>query len=722
MATLQKIRSKGTALILILGLALFAFIAEEFVRALSSSQNANRQVIGKVYGENVNYQEFNELYEEYENAVKLSNGNQNLTEAQSIQLHDQVWNDYVNQKLIEHEAKALGLSVTDAELQNIINTGSSQTLRQTPFVNQQTGAFDVNTLKQFLSNYEEIQNNPDYPAAQKEALESYYKYWKFIEKQVRQEALAQKYQALLSACLLSNPASAKAAFEARNNEATVLLAAVPYTTVKDTDVEPTEQELKNKYNEMKQQYPDFFDMQQEARDIKYIVVPVTASQADEDALRQELAEAAKALDSEENLTNVVRENRSMVNYNGLPVSRKALPTDIANQLDSLAPGAVVGPTKNVAENTLNVIKYIAKVQQPDSVEYRMIAVQGADDKAKKTADSIYAALQAGAPIDTIAKQHNQEAAAQWVTSAQVDNSTVREEDKKFIETLFTTPAGSIKKLDLAGGSFIIKVTDRRNVIDKYDVAIIKRSIDFSNATHNDIWNKFSSFLAANSKQADIEANAAKEGYAVQTAQYITSNDHYIANQSSTTDALRWVFNKSTKVGDVSELYEAGNAHDQLLVVMLTAIHKKGVRDFKDENLQNILKQEVIKDKKAAQIIEKMQSAKSVADVAKMGGAVQDTVSHITFASPVFVQKVASSEPILSGTVAAAKKGQFVNAVKGEGSVYAFQVLEQNKLDGKFDQKQEETQQAATYTRSLGGLIQVLARKAKIVDNRYLFYQ
>lgn len=721
MATLQKIRSYGTVLILILGLALFAFIAEELVRALSSSRNANRQVIGQVYGKDVNYQQFNELVEEYENAVKLGNGGQSLSEAQSIQIRDQVWNELVSQQIIEHEAKALGLCVSDAELQNIINTGSSQLLRQTPFVNQQ-GQFDVNALKQFLTNYEEIMANADYPEAQKEAMTSYYKYWKFVEKQVRQETLAQKYQTLISSCLLSNPVSAKAAFEARNNETSVLLAAVPYTTIKDTDVEPQEDELKAKYSEMQKQYPDMFDMLQEARDIKYIVVPVTASQADKDDLMKEMNEYKAALDSSENLANVVRESRSIVGYSGLPVARKSLPNDIAVQLDSLAPGALVGPTVNVAENTMSVVKYIAKVQQPDSVEYRLISVPGTDAKAKKSADSIYSALAAGAPIDTIAKKYNQAAEAQWITSANVGNSSLRDDDRQFVDLLFNTPAGTLKRLDIAGGSFIIKVTDRRNIIDKYNVAVIKRAIDFSEDTHNQIWNKFSSFLAANPKQEDIEANAAKEGYNVQTAQYIGSGDHYIAGIRSTTDALRWVFNKSTKVGDVSELYEAGNANDQLLVVMLTAVHKKGQRDFKDENLQQILSQEVLKDKKAAQIIDKIQNMKSVAEVAKMAGAVQDTVSHITFASPVFVQKVASSEPILSGAASTAKQGQFVTGVKGEGAVYAFQVLSKNKLEGKFDQKQEEAQQANTYMRNMQGLMQTLARKAKITDNRYLFYQ
>ena len=719
MATLQKIRSYGTALILILGLALFAFIAEELVRALSSSRNASRQVIGEVYGEEVNYQEFNNLVDEFENLVKWGNNTRNLSEAQTIQIRDQVWQEYVSQKIVEHEAEKLGLTVTDAEFQHILTTGESPVLRQLPmFMNPQTNQFDASQLNQFLTNYSQLMENTEIP---EETKDMYKKLWSYIQREVRQEALSQKYQSLLSSCLLSNPVSAKAAFDARTNEASVLLAAVPYTTVKDTDVEPTEQEIKAKYDEMKKQYPDLFNMQQEARDIKYIVVPVTASEADKQALREELMEYAQALDSSENIANVIRESRSLIGYNGLPVSRKSLPTDIANQLDSLAPGALTQPTLNAADNTLSVLKYYAKVQQPDSIEYRMIVVQGTDEKATKTADSILVALNAGAPMDTIAKQHDQPATAQWVTSAMIDNSTMRDDDKKFVEALFNTPAGANTKVDLANGKLIVKVTARRNIIDKYNVAIVKRNIDFSEETHNKIWNAFSSFRAANTTQADIEANAAKAGYTVQTAQYVGSGDHYVANVRGTTDALRWIF--SNKVGAVSDLYEAGDANDQLMVVMLTAIHKKGDRDFNDENLQNILKEEVIKDKKAAQLMEKIQGAKSVADVAKIAGSVQDTVNHITFAAPVFVQKVATSEPSLSGAVARAKQGEFVTGVRGEGAVYAFQVLEKKTLEGmKFNQKQEETQQARSYMNAARGFMQVLARKANIVDDRYKFYQ
>ena len=150
MATLQKIRNRGKILIAVVGLALFAFIAEEFVRSLSYTRSETRQRIGKVYDENVSVQEFNALVEEYTDVVKFSNGINTLSDDQMSMIRDQVWQTLVNQKLIEHECNKLGITVSDAELQDIINNGRSPMLAQTPFRTQQ-GTFDINALKQFLS-------------------------------------------------------------------------------------------------------------------------------------------------------------------------------------------------------------------------------------------------------------------------------------------------------------------------------------------------------------------------------------------------------------------------------------------------------------------------------------------------------------------------------------------------------------------------------------------
>lgn len=723
MATLQKIRSKGVFLIAIVGLALFAFIAEELVRAMSSTQNSERQKVAEICGESVSYQEFNDMFSEYENAVKLGNGGQSLNEAQNTQLRDQAWNEFVSYSVIANEAKKLGLTVTDAEMQSIINNGTSPLLRQTPFVSQQTGAFDANQLKQFLSNYQQYKDNPEY-AQGIEGMKAYYDYWKFIEKQIRQQTLVQKYQALLTTSLLTNPASAKAAYDARTNESTALVAALPFTSIQDNEIEVSDSELKAKFEELKKQYPNDFYMSQETRDIKYIAVSVTASADDEQALRTEMEEYGKALaENTENIANTVRESRSLVAYNGLAVKRSSLPTDIASHVDSLAPGAQVGPYLNAADNTMNIVKYIARVNQPDSVEFRRIMVAGVDDKAKTTADSIMTALNAGAEMDSIAKKYNQSAEKTWLTSEQVDRSALRDEDRNYIESLFNAATNSYIKTEGTGGIIISQVTDRRNFIDKFNVAVIKRTIDFSDETHNNVWNKFSSFLAANTTVEDIEANAAKAGYTVMPTMGMSSSIHRIANIQSTTDALRWSFNKNTKIGDVSELYECGENNDVLLVVMLTGVHDKGYMTIDDSEISSYIKQQVINDKKAAKLQEKVANAKSIADVAKIHGAVTDTLSHITFASPTYVMKTSSSEAALSGAVSATAKGKFVAGVRGNGGVYAFQVLDkQQNTAEKYDKQAEENNVINNYMRGMNSFMNILMKDAEIVDNRYQFYQ
>ena len=133
MATLQKIRNKGKFLIGIVGLALFAFIAEEFVRSLTYTQTESRQRVGEIYGEKINVQEFNAMVEEYTDVVKFTQGLTTLSDDQLSMMRDQVWQSLVNEKLIQHECEKLGITVTDAEMQDIISKGRNPMLAQTPF-------------------------------------------------------------------------------------------------------------------------------------------------------------------------------------------------------------------------------------------------------------------------------------------------------------------------------------------------------------------------------------------------------------------------------------------------------------------------------------------------------------------------------------------------------------------------------------------------------------
>ena len=132
MAALGKIRSKGAFLMGIIGLGLFAFIAEEAFRSCESTRNNARQQVGEVLGEKINVNEFQKLVDEYTEVIKMQQGAEALNDEQLNQVKDMVWNTFVQTKIVEHEAKQLGLRVTDAELQNVLKAGTNPMLLQTP--------------------------------------------------------------------------------------------------------------------------------------------------------------------------------------------------------------------------------------------------------------------------------------------------------------------------------------------------------------------------------------------------------------------------------------------------------------------------------------------------------------------------------------------------------------------------------------------------------------
>ena len=151
MATLQTIRSKGPLLVVVIGLALFAFIAGDAWKVLQPHQG--KQDVGEVNGKTLTAQEYQKMVDEYAEVIKLTQGLNSLNDDQLTQVKDQVWQSYVNNQLIAAEAKKLGLTVSDAEIQAIIEEGTHPLLMQTPFRNPQTGAFDKDMLKKFLVDY-----------------------------------------------------------------------------------------------------------------------------------------------------------------------------------------------------------------------------------------------------------------------------------------------------------------------------------------------------------------------------------------------------------------------------------------------------------------------------------------------------------------------------------------------------------------------------------------
>ena len=716
MAALGTIRKRGVILVCIISFGLFAFIAEEAFRSCDSAKNNERQQIGEVFGEKISVQEFQKLVDEYTEVIKMQQGQDNLPEEQMNQVKDMVWNSYIQNKIVAHEAEKLGLTVTDAELQDILKTGTNPMLAQTPFVNQQTGRFDVSALQKFLADYKAQKANPSANAQMMDQYTKIYNYWSFIEKTLRQQTLAQKYQSLLAHCFLSNPVEAKMALKEENEESKIQLAAFPYSDIQDDKVKVVESDLKAKYDEMKAR----FKQPVESRDIKFVDIQVEASQADRAALNKEFAGYHTQLAAAADPTEVVRKSASTVAYLGIPVGKDAFPSDIAATLDSMAVGATTAVKANKADNTLNIVKLVNKQQLPDSIQYRVIQVAAASvAEAKTKADSIQGAISGGADFEAIAKKYGQTGEKAWMTTRQYEFAQSMDKDNKaFINALNTQAVNATSQLQLGQGYVILQVCDRKAMIEKYTAAVIKKNIDFSQDTYRTAYNKFSSFVSANQTADEIVKNAAKSGYKVQDLKDITTATHYVANIHSTREALKWIF--EAKEGSVSPMYECGN-NDHLLVVVLDKINRIGFRGLDDPQVKEMVKAEVIKDKKAEMIEAKLNGVKNIA-AAKSKGAKVSEVNQITFAAPVFVASAGASEPALSGAVSATKKGAFsAHPVKGNAGVYLFLVTNKSNRPVKFNEKAQEQKCRQKSMQYAGNFMNELYLNANVVDNRYLFF-
>ncbi len=713
MAALGKIRSKGVFLIGIISLGLFAFIAEELFRSFETTSNDRRQQVGEVLGEKINVTEFQKLVDEYSDVIKMQQGQDNLNEDQLNQVKDMVWNTFVQTKIIADETAKLGLTVTDAEMQNVLNEGTNPMLLQTPFVNQQTGRFDANMLKKFLADYKNQQNTNPQLAKQ---YETYYKYWTFIEKTLRNQLLAQKYQSLFAHCLLSNKVEAKMAFDDRSTESQIQLAAFPYSSIDDNKVTVTDADLKAKYDELKARFKQYV----ETRDVKYVDVQVTASAKDRAALNKDFAGYDTELAAASDPSDVVRKSASLVSYLGVPVTKDAFSYDVAQHLDSMAVGSTSKVFENKQDNSLCIIKLMSKQQLPDSIQFRQIQVPGTDTKdIAARADSISNALKAGADFEALAKTYGQTGEKVWMTSRQYQSAPSLDKDTKgYINDLNTMPVNEVKNITLTQGNLIVQVVDRKAMVTKYVAAVVKKNITFSQETYSAAFNKFSQFISSNPTAEDILKNASKSGYAVQERKDVTTAEHYLAGIRNTREALRWLFD--AKAGQVSSMYECGD-NDHMMIVVLDKIHKKGYRSLDDAQVKEYVKNEVIKDKKAEQLMAKTNGIKSIS-AAKGKGAQVSEINQITFSSPAFVAATGASEPALSGAVSAVAKGKFSpKPVKGNAGVYLFQVVGKVQRPGKFDAKAEEATLRQKTMQMAGNFMNELYIKANVVDNRYLFF-
>lgn len=714
MATLQTIRSKGPLLVVVIGLALFAFIAGDAWRILQPHQGV--QDVGEVNGDVLSAQDYQKLVDEFSEVIKLTNGLTSLNETQLASVKDQVWQSYVNNKLISEEAEKLGLTVTDAEIQAIIDEGTHPMLMNTPFRNPQTGAFDKDMLKKFLVDYANI-NNSQMPAQYVEYYNTMGKFWNFIEKTLKQSLLTEKYQSLIAKSLIANPVSAEDAFKSRTEQTDMLVAAVPYSSINDSLVKVSDDEIRSLYNKKKEQYKQLV----ETRNIRYVDVQVLPSDADRKAVLDEVTEYSEQLNNTTtDMGAFIRTTGSAVSYSDIPVNKSVLPSDVVARLDSIGMNEVFGPYYNQTDDSYNAFKIIAKVNAPDSIMFRQIQVYAESEERTKTlTDSIFDAIKGGAKFEDIAKVYGQTGEINTLAASSWEGGQINAENETFIKALIDQPVKELAKIQIGQANVILQVMDKKAMQQKYKVAVVKRNVEFSNDTYNEAYNKFSQFVAQTNNISELEKNAEEYGYTVLPRTDFSSAEHYIGGVPSTKEAIRWIFN--AKENEVSPLYECGN-NDHIMVVALEKINPKGYRNI--NSVADMLRAELRRDKKAEMIMADMKSCTSIDQAKSVKNAISDSVKHVTFSAPAYVSITRASEPVIGAVAAKTAVNATSTPVKGNAGVYMVQVINKDNGTEKFDEKTEEatlTNMYARYSTQFNSFINDLYQKAEIKDNRYLLF-
>jgi len=709
MATLQKIRSKGPLLLIVIGLAMLAFILGDAWKIIRPNQGI--QYVGAIAGEDITAMDFQEELEVYTDVVKFANQIQDLTEEEQNSLKDEVWSTMVRNRIFEKEANAIGLTVTDAEVRDVIERGNDDMLSRTPFSNEE-GQFDSDILKSFLAFYNEI--DPETMSVEEyEYYRGLYNYWLFIEKNIKSGLLYSKYSALLNGAIVSNPVAAKSSFENRIKRADVVIASLPYSLVADADANVTTSDIKAVYNEVK---PALYNYS-ENRDIVYIDYEIQPTQADREALLEEMNEIVDQLESDiDDYAAFMRRAGSVVSFSEVARSAKNLPGDVVLRLDSVKVGGVFGPYYNADEDSYNAFRYLSDATGYDSIQYAMIqVVLENEDDADKRADSIMtAARKRGADFAAIAEKYGQAAPEQWISANSYEPAAISGENALFLNTLNGMKKGDVSKIKVAGGTLVIKVTDVKTPLKKYNLAIVKRPVEFSEETSNAAYNKLSAFLSQNTTVAELRENAEESGFRLLYYPGFENYSHAIGGVAKSREALRWVF--EAQEGEVSRIYEVGNANDHLLVVGVEEIHPRGTRSLEDATPTLTLR--TLNNKKYDMLKGKL-VGKSLDEVKSVEGIHIDTIRFVNFNNASFLNSVYANEATIGPSVFNLEQNELTVPMKGENCAFVAEKITPDSYSAEYDEKSEELRvRTISSSRIMSALIEELYYQAEVVDNRF----
>ncbi|MEE0889919.1 MAG: peptidylprolyl isomerase [Bacteroidales bacterium] len=709
MALIGTIRKKaGVLVVAIIALAILSFIFTD----LFSNRDPRPTKIASVNGMDISFQEFETAIANMEENMKQQYNVASLTNEQTFAAKQQAYQSLVAEKLLKQECESIGLSISEAEMNDMFFGTFIHPMVRQNFADPTTGQYNPQVVKQYIAQFDKL---PEEQKAQ----------WTNFESYVKESRLQEKYNSLVISSFYMPTKIAEHMSAVSNKVVDARYAVLPFSSVENNTIKVTEEDYKKYYEQHKNEYKLYENL----RDIEFVKFSVLPSPADIKSIGDSVQKTFidfQALENSEiaSFVSISSDRR----YDSLYYKREDLKSVFA---DSLLEGKTAGSFVAPFQQGQNwIMAKITDIQQrPDSVRYAQILVLNSNaskeikrtpEQAKTLVDSLLNVFKAN-PTEfeaAVAKYSDDPEAknnfgdSDWILDSQLPSDLFN----KFRES----KEGDVFVYDLPNqlGHYVIKLKEKTAPVEKLQVAMIVMGVRASDNTINEIRDKANIFLGSAKTLAEMKAQAQKQNVNILTTT-VREMDYQLNGTPYCREIIRWAFDEKTEVNAVApEVYEL---QDMFLVVALKDKKEKGVMTL--EQVKPYIESQVKIEKKAEILMEKAEKLlatnKTIEAFASAANVAIDSAIAVDFASPYFAG--AGAEMRVIGNLSSASKTGLQKPVKGFNGIYVLNVDRQYTRPTKEDPKLIQQQFKTKSYQKAQMIMQALQMEADIKNHFTFFY-
>jgi peptidyl-prolyl cis-trans isomerase D len=706
-STIQKIQNKSGCLLLVIGIAMLAFVLTDLLGSGTAIFGSNTNSVGKIGGQDIDYNEYNNLYEQYITNLQASNPTMVIDEDIKKQYQDEAWNALVQQKLIEVQYDQLGLGVSAEELEEITIGSEIHPQLKRAFTNPETGEFDRARMIQYLT--EDIQVNPEAK-----------RNWLEFETGLIKDLIASKYNSLLTSAVFVTEQEVLTKNTKITENRTISYVGLDYSTIGDTTISVSDKEILEFAKSRGKQFEV-----EASRDIEYVSFNIAPSAEDTLKTQEFIAQSIPLFEETDNDSLFLIGKGSEIPYTGEFIARGTLPKFAEETVFAAEIGKVVGPfVSNGAFTVYKVVDESIDSVKSVKASHVVLRINGrtAQDTAETVAKarSILSDIRSGKiSFEDAAMQNNYDGTGPnggdlgWIRE-KADNRTPPE----FMKEALRTPQGNYFITTTFLGVQIGKVTSNTsNRLVK--VATLQQTVLPSTETDREIYRmagEFQSKLAAKDKM--FEEIAEEAGINKRIANNIKLDTRVVPGLNEATPLMRWVYEDDTKVGDFSDILEVDGKY---VIASVTKIRKDGIPDASE--LRAEVEPLVINKKKAEILRPKVESAyDKKADPKAIAKELEvDVYEAIMVNFGTGTLPMVGPDMILIGAATGTPKDGNSGVIESKQGVYT--VFVNDVISGNDEDLQRQLEDARNNANNVfaGLAAQALIKKGNVQDLRYKFF-